>query len=259
MNRFTFYLNKLLGKSSVAKFTLLGTPVTLGIVAMRELRRAREIEIESELIDHMRPILKTGDTVFDIGANIGLISIIMAKSADSGGENTSKTGLQFYAFEPEPRNFKQLQNNIKLNGLETFIHPHQLALGAEEGEVELHIRGSEGEGRHSIASSKGATDAIRVQIQTMSQFCQEHNVSPNVIKIDVEGAEGQVLAGMQAMLQTKAPEHVFMEIHPKGDGEMMPSGETIGQWMEQNGYSLEWSNLRGSGEHRHYRFASGGK
>lgn len=249
MNLFRFYLNKLTGKPSVFEFTLLGQSVTLGIAAPREIRRAREIEIESELVQHMRGVLREGDTIFDIGANIGLISILLAN-----GEKGAQS--QVYSFEPEPRNFHQLSNNISLNGLVERVHPHQLALGASEGKVDLHIRGSEGEGRHSIATSKGATDAISVELTTMANFCQRENVRPNIIKIDVEGAEGQVLAGMDGLLQDAAPADVFLEVHPKGDGDLMPDGSTIQDWMLARGYELAWNNVRGSGEHRHYRHTS---
>lgn len=246
MNLFRFYLNKLTGKPSVFDFKLLGQKVTLGIAAPREIRRAREIEIESELVQHMRAVLREGDTIFDIGANIGLISILLA-NGEKGGQS------QVHSFEPEPRNFRQLSNNIGLNDLSARVHPHQLALGASEGQVELHIRGSEGEGRHSIATSKGATGAISVELTTMANFCARENLTPNIIKIDVEGAEGQVLAGMDGLLQDSPPADVFLEVHPKGDGDLMPDGSTIQDWMLARGYELAWNNVRGSGEHRHYR------
>lgn len=249
MNLLRFYLNKLAGRPSVFEFTLLGQPVSLGIAARREIRRAREIEIESELVEHIRAALQPGDTIFDIGANIGLISILLA-----GGERGK--GSSVYAFEPEPRNFRQLSNNIGLNQLSDRIHPQQLALGAEQGQVELHIRGSEGEGRHSIASSKGATDAIAVKLSTLGDFCREVDACPQIIKIDVEGAEGQVLAGMASLLPDQAPRNVFLEVHPKGDGDSMPDGSSIQDWMQSHGYELVWNNVRRSGEHRHYRYSA---
>ncbi|NND90874.1 MAG: FkbM family methyltransferase [Granulosicoccus sp.] len=247
MNLLRFYLNKLSGKPSVFDFTLLGQSVTLGIAAPREIRRAHEIEIESELVQHMRSTLRDGDTILDIGANIGLISILLA-NGPRGSDS------QIHAFEPEPRNFRQLQNNIQINNLKARVHPHQLALGAEEGHVDLHIRGSEGEGRHSIASSKGATDVISVELTTMADFCKRQGIRPDIIKIDVEGAEGQVLAGMQGLLQYAPPADVFLEVHPKGDTDLMPDGQSIQDWMEHHGYALVWNNVRGSGEHRHYHY-----
>ncbi len=249
MSLIRFYLNKLTGKPSVFDFSLLGETVRLGIAAPREIRRAKEIGTETELVELMRRTLSAGDTIFDIGANIGLISLLMAKH-DNGLDST------VHCFEPEPRNFRQLTQNIEHNQLLGRLHAHQLALGAENGSVDLHIRGTEGEGRHSIATDKGATDAITVTLQTMASFAEEHKVSPDVIKIDVEGAEGQVLAGMEPLIETGAPTHIFLEIHPKGEGEFMPDGTTtIESWLTDRGYRLAWKNKRGSGEHCHFTLA----
>lgn len=250
MSLLRFYFNKLTGKRSVFDFTLLGETVRLGIAAPREIRRAKEIGTETELVELMRRTVSTGDTIFDIGANIGLISLLLAKH-DNGLDST------VHCFEPEPRNFNQLTQNIEHNELKGRLHAHQMALGATEGEVELHIRGTEGEGRHSIATSKGATDAITVKLQTMAAFAEQHNVHPDIIKIDVEGAEGQVLAGMEPLIASGSPTHIFLEIHPKGEGEFMPDGTTtIESWLTERGYTLSWKNKRGSGEHCHFTLAT---
>lgn len=245
MNKLTFYVNRLLGRPTVGEFNLLGQSITLGISASREIRRAHDIEIESELVDHMRPVMQPDDVLYDVGANIGLISILMA--SHPAGAST-----QVQCFEPEPKNFNQLTNNVRLNSLEQRVNCHQMALGATEGDIALHVRGTAGEGRHSIATDRGATGSIQVKLSTMSQFASESGKSPTVVKIDVEGAEGQVLAGMEELIATKPPREIFMEIHPKGDGDSMPSGELIHAWLEQRGYTMVWSNTRRSGEHRHY-------
>ncbi|CAN0493155.1 unnamed protein product, partial [Hapterophycus canaliculatus] len=116
--------------------------------------------------------------------------------------------------------------------------------------------GTAGEGRHSIATDKGATDSILVKLSTMSQFAEENGRFPTVVKIDVEGAEGQVLAGMEKLMDNHPPREIFMEIHPKGDGDAMPAGEPIHDWLEARGYTMAWSNKRRSGEHRHYRHSA---
>ncbi|MFK8083156.1 MAG: FkbM family methyltransferase [Granulosicoccus sp.] len=249
MNKLRFYINKFLGKPTVAEFNLLGQSITLGISASREIRRAHDIEIESELLEHMRPAMRPADVLYDVGANIGLISILMAK-------HESGSSARVLSFEPEPKNFEQLSNNIRLNQLGERVHCHQMALGADEGEIALYVRGTAGEGRHSIATDKGSTDSIQVKLATMSQFADECEMRPTVVKIDVEGAEGQVLAGMDELIKTHPPREIFMEIHPKGDGDAMPSGESIHDWLEARRYEMVWNNKRRSGEHRHYRHAA---
>jgi FkbM family methyltransferase len=239
--------NRLLGRQTIVNADLLGQPVKLDVTAKRELRRARKISHETDLVTRMRDYLQDGDTIYDIGANIGLISLLMA--LHPSGKNS-----KVHSFEPEPRNFEQLKKNIALNGLTERVIPQRLALGSTEGEVQLFIRGTAGEGRHSIAEAKGSTDSISVPLKKATGFARETGDMPTIVKIDVEGAEGQVIGGFEELIGEHPPRDFFMEIHSKGDGDKMPDGETIDAWLTRHGYELVWSVGRRSGEHRHYRF-----
>lgn len=241
-----FLLNSLLGRETVIATTLLGVPVRLGIEARREIRRAHAIAHEAALVERIWAHLAGGDVVYDVGANIGVISLLMAM-CPAGAES------RIHSVEPEPRNFRRLTRNIELNGLGERIRPHQLALGATEGEVDLFVRGTAGEGRHSIATQRGATGSIRVPLTTMTAFASANGGPPDVVKIDVEGAEGQVLAGMADLVRNGQPREIFVEIHPKGERDRMPDGKSIQDWLTERGYSMAWENERRSGQHRHYQ------
>lgn len=241
-----FFLNQLQGKSTVAAFDLLGRRLTLNISARRELKRARAIDREQDLVAQLSSTLRDGDTFYDVGANIGLISLLVAHEPDRALQSV-------HSFEPEPRNFAQLQKNIALNNDEALMTANQLALGAEEGEVTLHTRGTAGDGRHSISESKGATDAIKVPLTTMSAYAKKTDSWPDVIKIDVEGAEGQVLAGMEELITTRPPRDLIMEIHGKGEGDKMPNGDNIHAWLEAHGYAKVWQHGRSFESHVHYQ------
>jgi FkbM family methyltransferase len=240
--------NRLIGKPTIVNADLLGQPVKLDITAKRELRRARKISHETDLVIRLREYLQDGDTIYDIGANIGLISLVMAL-------HPSGLNSKVHSFEPEPKNFDQLKKNIALNGLTGRVIPQRLALGMSEGEVQLFVRGTAGEGRHSIAEAKGSTDSISVPLKTATNFARETGDMPTIVKIDVEGAEGQVIGGFEELIGEHPPRDFFMEIHSKGDGDKMPDGETIDAWLTSHGYELVWSVGRRSGEHRHYRFS----
>lgn len=222
--------------------------VSLHIAASRELRRAGEHHLESGMLEHIAGSLRPGDVVYDIGANIGLISLILALRPEG-------RACRFHAFEPEPRNFEQLNANVDLNDLAGRVSPHQLALGDREGEVELFVRGTAGEGRHSIAARRGSTDSIMVPVMPASQFATSENAFPDVIKIDVEGAEGYVLAGLDELVRTNAPREIFMELHNKGLEDRMPDGSGIREWLAERSYVPIWEQQRRSGVHCHYRFA----
>lgn len=238
--------HRLRGEHLTVRVRLLDTWVTLDVSAARELRRAGEFPLESAMVEHIDRYLRPGDTVYDIGANIGLISLVLALR-ERGRE------CAFHCFEPEPRNHDQLVRNIEANGLSPRLHPHRIALGRAAGTANLYIRGTAGEGRHSIAEQRGATGTIEVPVRTFADFAAAHGGPPDLVKIDVEGAEGDVLAGMDGMPDADLPRDVFMEIHNKGMRDRMPDGTQIGSWLASRGYKAEWKQQRRSGVHCHYR------
>lgn len=241
-----FHINRLLGRETVLDGKLGGTSFRLAVTARREIRRMRELSHETALIEQMQAHLREGDTIYDVGANIGLISLLLAL-------HPTGSRSRIHCFEPEPRNFARLCRNIEINSLSSRVSPQQLALGAAAGDVELFVRGTAGEGRHSIATDRGSTGSIRVPLATATDFADSCDALPDIVKIDVEGAEGQVLSGMERLLRQQKPRELFMEIHPKGDGDQMPDGTLIDDWLTGLGYTLAWNNQRRSGQHRHYR------
>ena len=250
-----FLLDRFRGRETRLLIAPLGEPpLELSVSARREIRRAHEVDHEAPLIHRIFESLEAGDRIFDIGANIGILTLLMARHGDDPER-------RLLAFEPEPRNHERLRRNVELNGLAGRVTPVRMALGATEGEADLYIRGGPGEGRHSIAARAGSTGTIRVPVTTASAYARDHDQWPHVVKIDVEGAEGQVLAGMDDLIREHPPREIFLEIHPKGDEDRMPAAlsstgaptPTIDEWLTARGYTLAWSERRRSGEHRHYR------
>ncbi len=246
MDTLRLQINKILGKETVLDLDLLGTPVRLVVQARREIRRARAISEEAGLVRRMWDYLSHGDVIYDIGANIGLLSLLLAQHARGRGSRV-------HCFEPEPTNFAQLQRNISQNGLGGRVVAHRLALSEKAGDLELFVRGGPGEGRHSTVASEGSTGTIRVSAETVEGFAKSTGTIPDLVKIDVEGAEGRVLAGMASLLRAGAPREIFMELHDKGDRDLMPQGVLIGQWLAELGYDLLWEFQRGRTRHCHYR------
>ena len=241
-------INTVLGRETVLDFDILGTRLRLAVESRREIRRAHATSKEVDFIGRMFESLEEGDVIYDVGANIGLISLLLA------GHPKGRTS-PVHAFEPEPKNFAQLQKNIAENGWVDRIVPHRLALGEQAGEVELFVRGGPGEGRHSTVSSKGSTGSIGVRIDTASAFATSTGVPPDLMKIDVEGAEGRVLAGMEGLLRQRHPRELFMELHPMGDADRMPDGTPIADWLDARGYHRVWEADHRHRRHCHYRAA----
>ncbi len=243
-----FLWSRVRGRPYQLTTVLFGCPVVLGIEARREITRAYGFELEAALMQRLLDHVQPGDTVYDVGANIGLISMILAL-------HPAGRGCRVHSFEPEPRNFAELTRNLSLNGVQDRVTPHQVALGRSEGEAVLFVRGSTGDGRHSIAETKGAKGSIRVKLSTATTFAQSSGQPPNVLKIDIEGAEGEMLAGAEGLIATGQPRDIIIEVHAKGGRDLMPDGTTIGAWLVARGYGLVWDQPRGSSVHRHYQRA----
>lgn len=245
-HRLAFWRHRLLGRDYPLTVGLFGQPVTLVISTSREFTRAAEVSYEGLFLQRLLSHLRPQDTFFDVGANIGLVSLIVARQPQFAG------GI-VHAFEPEPRNFAHLQRNLAANQLDRRAFAHQVALSREEGRAELFIRGKAGEGRHSLVSARGSTGSISVELTTMAAFCARNQLEPTIIKIDVEGAEGDVLAGMDGLFAQTRPRELFMEIHNKGGEDRMPDGGLIDDWLTARDYLRVWEERRGHGRHRHYR------
>jgi FkbM family methyltransferase len=245
-HRFAFWRHRLAGKEYAMTVPMFGQPVTLVVTTSRELKRAAEVSYEGFFLERILSSLKAEDVFFDVGANIGLVSLIVARQPQFNHGRV-------HGFEPEPRNLEHMRRNIAANDLAASVQAHGVALSKAEGTAELFVRGEAGEGRHSLVSERGSTGAIKVPLTTMDTFCQENRVLPTVIKIDVEGAEGEVLYGMGALLERHRPRELFMEIHNKGGEDKMPDGGLIDDWLTARDYEQIWEKRRGHGRHRHYR------
>lgn len=246
MGSLRLLVDKILGRETVLDFDVLGTPMRLAVVSRREIRRAHATGKEVEFVGRMVEALREGDTIWDVGANIGVISLLLIG-------RTEGEASRVHAFEPEPQNFRQLLRNIAENGREDRITAHRLALGDRIGEIELFVRGGPGEGRHSTVAAAGSTGTIEVGVQTADAFAASDGAPPDLVKIDVEGAEGRVLAGMESLLAGGRPRELFMELHPKGEADRMPDGSAIHDWLAERGYERIWQSGHGSRAHCHYR------
>lgn len=237
MNLIRFYFNKLTGRESVLDFSILGETLRLNIATQNQITRAKKVRAETEWVDLMRNTVTIGDTIFDVGANNGVFSLLLAKH-DNGLDST------LVCFEPDPERFSQLTQTIKHNQLLGRLQAHQVALWADNGTADMLIPSRE---------HKGETNTIGIKLQTMASFAEEHGVSPDIVKINVGSAAGQVLAGMESLISEQVPTHIFINIHSNGEGECMPDGTTaIDSWLTQRGYNGAWKNKRGKNERCHF-------
>ena len=154
-----------------------------------------------------------GSTALDIGAHIGSITIPLARLVGSQG--------RVYAFEPQKPVFRELFYNLTLNQVENVI-PLRYAVGASSAVVEMEPdQGYDGQVRIGAGGD-------RVEMRTIDSFFFS---DVSVIKIDVEGYEGEVLRGARETIETFHPV-IVLEISPE-------SFPAIQNALHELGYSVE--------------------
>lgn len=147
-------------------------------------------------------LMTESQTVFDVGANCGWFALeISAKYPEK----------QIHCFEPIRDIYRVLLQNIELNRF-TNIHTYNFGFSDKEQEIELFFnqRDSAVTSMHNICETKESI-GVKAAMTTMDKFCKENSVYPDLIKIDVEGAEYLVLQGGTQSLQKNLP-IIFAEL-----------------------------------------------
>jgi len=138
-----------------------------------------------------------GSVAYDIGANIGIHTLLLSRLVGNSG--------QVYAFEPVPALYDRLCENVRLNASLHGARPVQLALGDRSGSAAFYTGHHAGAG-HLAVSGPETGDRIVVSTSKLDEFVyRDHHAPPGSVKIDVEGAEGSVLAGAEQVLINARP------------------------------------------------------
>jgi FkbM family methyltransferase len=190
----------------VRRGAMAGVRINLGGSFLRYLTGDAEPEVQQALGELVKP----GQTVYDVGANIGFFTILCSRLVGPQG--------RVYAFEPIPQNLVTLRHNIELNGLTNVVIVEK-ALSSSTGTAEMFV--SPWSAFHSL-NVDGATKQdnhgseageISVETVTLDEFVQGDDVrTPDLLKIDVEGAELIVVEGMRETLRSAQP-LLLCELH----------------------------------------------
>ncbi len=188
-------------------------PGYLGRTSTRKLRRRyarRAVEDFERVLRRLGP----GDLAFDLGANYGEYTVRMAE-----------TGAEVHAWEPDPDNFRILCERVA--GYPN-VTPHMQAIGNESGTVNLYRTKDYHENvrKRSQASSVVFADArmntdepIAVEMVSFWDVLEKAPRPVRLIKMDIEGAEWDILERLFAMRERPRFEHLFVEAHEFLDDE----------------------------------------
>ena len=172
--------------------------------------------------------------VFDVGANVGLYSLLAAKA------NLRAT---IHAFEPTPAVVASFQQNVQLNDLEN-IALNPVAVGKTNGIASLHTcAGADGtnEGMNFV-SENGAGDPnpeMAVPVVSLNHYCQTRGIEKiDLMKIDIEGGEYDALMGAESLIRRQAIKCIFIELAEWAANRNGNSTRDIKRFLVDAGYQL---------------------
>lgn len=162
-------------------------------------------------------VVKPEDTCFDVGGNVGFFALLFAKLAPKG---------KVHCFEPITLNTRLIEASAELNSLDNIV-VNNVAVGARNGEIEFVI--SEDSAYSSmIDTGRSPKKSVRqVPLLTLDKYATEHGVERmDILKIDVEGAEADVIRGAHSLLSnpSRRPRYIMIELDDKN---LNAFGETV--------------------------------
>jgi FkbM family methyltransferase len=185
-----------------------------------------------EELDSFVATSRTKSTLIDVGALHGLFSLAFAYG---------RPDVRAFAVEPGLTACEVIKAHIRMNAISN-ITLLTTAVSDHSGDLEMVARGPHMEALPIGADQTDQRDAVSFQVTTLDRLCEEMNLHPDLLKIDVEGYELKVLKGSERVLREDGPT-IFLELHP---GEMLKFGQTaleLVAYLRELGYGFR--DLRG--------------
>jgi FkbM family methyltransferase len=228
--------NSFLLKMSISKYDYKAyCPINKGDIINMTIR-------EDEIIERFTP--KEGDTVVDVGAHIGRYSIISSKGVGQNGK--------VVAIEAHPYNFELLNRNIKLNKL-TNIITLNYTVYSKQTKLKLYLPDEESGftiyNTIMVNRTKPEEKSIEVNANTLDNLLLQNRISHadiNWIKIDVEGAEFEVLKGATNILSESKDIALLIEVHNLRNGNNFY--RPIIEFLNLYNFKIEFEKIHYGGE-----------
>lgn len=181
----------------------------------------------SPLGKYLKTVLRDDDIFLDIGANLGMYSII-----------ARDLGAQAYAFEPEPIHVEFLERNPTI-----YTRFYNIALSKEKGVAEFYPGPESNLGSsslvkgHTTDNEKLVDDSIKVPTERLDNIITDKNLLKliKIIKVDVEGNEENVVQGFDNILKVVKPE-IWCEVRSEKSGRNPGSYKRVIKYLSEYGY-----------------------
>ena len=194
---------------------------------VRLLPHYRQLTWNPEEYNAFRADIRPGDTVLDVGANIGAYTVLFAQWVGPHG--------RVIAFEPAPEPYRALRMLVDANTVADRVTALDQAVSSLEGTAAFAAVGVDGANRLTRTG-----DGMTVATTTIDAVCRRLNVRPRLIKIDAEGAELDVLRGArQTLARGGAGLRLYVEMHPHLWPQFGASREAIEAELASHGLRAE--------------------
>jgi FkbM family methyltransferase len=181
-----------------------------GLSLILDLHKEKDLWLgtyELELQAAIRRFSQPKMVAYDVGANIGYVSLLLALA---GGPRA-----QVFSFEPLPANLSRLRTHIKMNNLQSRVKVIPAAVGDSIGRARFLVHASGGMGKLEGSDGRETRYEGEIEVETLALddfVWSQGNPPPTMIKIDVEGGEAKVVQGTSRILEVSRPV-ILMEIH----------------------------------------------
>lgn len=189
---------------------------------------------EPDAIAAIRRVLPRSGDMVDVGANIGIFSVLMAKSIGNG---------KVLSIEPTPPVARRLQHNLAANNVAANVIVEQCAVGAEKGSVTMSIVPGMEEysrvGELVLPDTAGKTSSsVTVPMHTLDDLIARHGLKPTLIKMDIEGSEMRALSGAALTLSKHRPT-ILAEVDDRMLAAAGSSAAAVLGFLRSQGYSVQ--------------------
>jgi FkbM family methyltransferase len=197
-----------------------GFDITASLEHRHYLQALRRGEIESLMANLFANVIRPGMVVLDIGAFVGWYTLLAARQVGDDGK--------VYAFEPDPRNYELLSENLRLNQFDSRVIRLPMAVSDKAGIQRFYLHGGD-QSRSSLIPSSGGDKSTTATSIVLDDIRPKLKV--DVIKMDIEGGEVNALRGMRETL-TSADRTVklFIECNP---GSLQFAGESAQSLLDE--------------------------
>jgi FkbM family methyltransferase len=149
----------------------------------------------------MKDFTKKGDCIFDVGANIGALSIAFSRMVGNNGT--------VHAFEPNPFVISKIERDLKANNVENVKIINKGLWSTSIGKLPFYCDNTPYSSASSFLKKTETSEMVLVDVVSIDDYCEQNGVFPQSIKIDAELSESEIMRGSENVIKNHNPILIF--------------------------------------------------